>query len=77
MPFRLLTLAAFTLLAVIFSGRAVAQNILISEFVASNHAGIGDEDGDHPDWLELYNPGTAAVNLDGWHLTDNASKPTK
>jgi hypothetical protein len=77
MPFRSLTLAIFALLAVTFSGRAAAQNILISEFVASNHAGIADEDGDHPDWLELYNPGASAVNLDGWYLTDNASKPTK
>lgn len=51
----------------------------ISEFVASNNSlsGIKDEDGDASDWLEIYNPSTSAVNLNGWYLTDTASQLTE
>ena len=30
-----------------------------------------------PDWIEIYNPGTAAVDLGGFHLTDDVDQPTK
>src|SRR5262245_27577576 len=45
--------------------------IVISEFCAHNGNGPRDEDGDHSDWIELYNCGREPVNLDGWYLTDN------
>jgi hypothetical protein len=51
--------------------------VLISEFMASNGQTLADEDGDYSDWIELYNPGDASVNLDGWFLTDDASDLTK
>ena len=51
--------------------------VLISEFMASNGQTLADEDGDYPDWIELYNGGDAAVNLNGWHLTDSASNLAK
>ncbi len=50
---------------------------IISEFVTSNKTLIKDEDGHYSDWLELYNPNTAAVNLKGWYLTDNANDLNK
>src|SRR5436189_3597988 len=50
---------------------------IISEFVALNNNGLADENGDRGDWLELYNPGTADVNLDGYYLTDDASTLNK
>jgi len=46
--------------------------ILITEFCAHNGTGIRDEDGDHSDWIELYNAGAQAVNLQDWSLTDKA-----
>lgn len=49
----------------------------ITEFVASNQNGLLDENGDTSDWLELYNDGTAAVNLSGWSLTDDLANKTK
>jgi hypothetical protein len=55
---------------------AVAQ-VLISEFMASNGQTLADEDGEYSDWIELYNSGAIAVNLDGWHLTDTASNLTQ
>ncbi len=37
--------------------------MLISELQTSNKATVKDEDGASPDWLELYNTGTATVSL--------------
>jgi len=45
--------------------------------LSSNTRSIADEDGDHPDWVELYNSGPEAVNLLGYGLTDNPSSPFK
>ena len=46
---------------------------LITEFLASNSDGLIDEDGDSSDWLEIYNAGDTALDLTGWHLTDDAA----
>ncbi|MBN1853834.1 MAG: CotH kinase family protein, partial [Pirellulales bacterium] len=43
----------------------------ISEFVASNDSTLADGNGNFSDWIEIYNPTDQAVDLDGWHLTDN------
>lgn len=47
--------------------------VRITEFLAENDGGLRDEDGDSPDWIELQNDGVAAVNLEGWFLTDDAA----
>ncbi|MHB1033246.1 MAG: lamin tail domain-containing protein [Pirellulales bacterium] len=44
---------------------------VISEFMAVNDQTLADQDGDFSDWIEIHNPGTAAVDLAGWHLTNN------
>ena len=53
------------------AGQCEAPRIVFNELVATNDNGIDDEDGDHSDWLELYNREDAAVSLDGWFLTDD------
>ncbi len=50
---------------------------MISEFMAANASVLADEDGDFSDWIEIYNPTDAAIDLDGWHLTDRDNNPTK
>lgn len=50
---------------------------IISEFMASNNTGIRDENGDYVDWIEIHNRGSAAGNLNGWFLTDDANDLTK
>ncbi|MDF7825235.1 lamin tail domain-containing protein [Pontiellaceae bacterium B12227] len=52
-------------------------DVIISEFLAVNSNGLEDEDGDRSDWIELFNAGSEAVNLGGWHLTDKADDLTK
>lgn len=49
----------------------------ISEFMASNTRGLADETGARSDWIEIYNPSSAAVNLEGWSLTDDPDDPGK
>ncbi len=51
--------------------------IALNEVCAHNGTGIRDQDGDHSDWIELYNPGTNTVDLQGWYLTDTFHKLTK
>ncbi|RYD60144.1 MAG: hypothetical protein EOP83_20130, partial [Verrucomicrobiaceae bacterium] len=63
---------AFCTLASLCSGWATA-NPVISEFMASNKATAVDEEGNFSDWIELHNPTTAPVSLDGWYLTDSAA----
>ena len=54
-------------------GTAACGQAVISEFLASNQAGLTDEDGEHSDWIEIHNPEATAVDLIGWRLTDNAA----
>lgn len=54
-----------------------ATSLVISEFLGDNAGGALDEDYDSSDWLELYNGTAAAVNLDGYWLTDDITNKTK
>ena len=56
---------------------AWSQNMMINEMMSSNAVTLADEDGDYSDWIELYNAGSNAVQLEGWGLTDNKSNPFK
>ncbi len=67
-------------LALLMMGRGADRSradIYISELLADNTTGIEDEDGSRQDWLELYNAGDGAVNLDGWWLTDKVDNKTQ
>ena len=54
---------------------ASAQNIRINEIMSSNATVLTDENGDYPDWIELYNADTIAVNLEDFGLSDDAEEP--
>src|SRR6185503_18449535 len=53
---------------------AFGQSVIINEFVAINDHGLSDADGDFPDWIELHNPGSNAVSLLEWALTDDPAQ---
>ena len=58
--------------------RAIADGEpVINEFLATNSSGLLDEDGEASDWIELHNPGTSAISLLGYHLTDDPLLLTK
>lgn len=54
-----------------------ASMLRITELMASNQDGLVDAEGDHSDWLELFNSGSDTVDLSGMYLTDNANNLTK
>src|SRR5689334_11803525 len=60
-----------------FGFRVEAAEPLISEFVADNERVLADEDGVFADWIEIHNPGGAAINLSGYFLTDDPLVLTK
>ncbi|MFC1552569.1 CotH kinase family protein [Candidatus Latescibacterota bacterium] len=43
---------------------------VINEIMASNTSTFQDEDGDSPDWIEIYNPGDTSIDLAGYGLSD-------
>lgn len=52
-----------------------AERLFITEFMAANTRSLLDRDREYSDWIEIYNGGNEAVDLNGWCLTDNRSKP--
>ena len=50
---------------------------LISELMAVNDSTLSDGDGRFSDWIEIHNPTIDAIDLSGWHLTDNAANLDK
>jgi hypothetical protein len=77
-----------TCLAIILAANCVGQAlgadlpigtapVVLNEVLASNGQGLTDPQGEYDDWIELYNRGSAAVNLAGVYLTDDVAQPTK
>lgn len=63
----------FAVLLLVRGGSASAQQVYISEFLADNQLNSKvDEDGDHSDWMEIWNATAATVSLNGWYLTDES-----
>ncbi|GGI05927.1 CotH kinase family protein [Egicoccus halophilus] len=53
------------------------DDVVLNELVASNASTLADEDGDHPDWVELHNPTDEARQLEGWFLGDDPAEPAR
>ena len=53
------------------------DSLIISEFMAINNNNLQDEDGTYSDWIEIFNGGSADINLNGWFLTDDATNFSK
>ncbi len=50
---------------------AVAGDLVINEFMASNDFTAADVDGEFDDWIELYNNGNTSIDLGGYFLSDD------
>lgn len=55
----------------------VDAQVVINEFSASNKNQHAAANGEFYDWIELYNAGSTAANIGGWHLSDQKGQPTK
>ncbi len=65
------------IIAILSISNIIGQNVVINEVMTSNKTTITDEDGDTPDWIEIYNAGNETINLQGFGLTDNIDDPFK
>ena len=69
----------FILIAVacINTSAALAQNLLINEFQASNGFTVTDNYGEYDDWIEIANTGSQDINLNGYFITDDLNLKSK
>jgi hypothetical protein len=65
----------FAVLLLPLAAGAYGQDVVLNEVMSSNGNTIADEDGDFPDWIEIYNAGVAAIDLTGYGLSDNPADP--
>lgn len=71
---------AFLLASILWLGvswHAAQGQVLITEFMAANVRTLADRDREYADWIELFNPGSAAASLEGWFLTDDRKQLDK
>ena len=67
----------YTFLIICFTLFSANGQILINEYSAANYNTSTDNYGEFEDWVELYNPTAAAIDINGWALSDKASNPLK
>ena len=56
---------------------AGTSGVVINEVMSANSGFLPDQDGDFPDWIELYNPTNNDINLYGFGLSDDEAEPIK
>ena len=49
-----------------------SQGLILNEIMSSNTVVVYDEDGDTPDWLEIYNSSNTEINLSDYFLSENS-----
>jgi len=52
-----------------------SAQVVVNEYLCSNINGIVSLEGETSDWIELYNAGASAVDLNGYGLSDRPSEP--
>ena len=55
----------------------MSQEVWITEFMPRNNTTLLDIDQAFSDWIEIHNPSSEAVNLEGWALSDELGNPQK
>jgi len=53
----------------------VSNPLLITEVMTTNKSTLQTADLNTPDWIEIWNSGASAINLEGYCLSDNLKKP--
>ena len=52
---------------------SLAQSLIINESMSKNLSSVYDEDGDTPDWIEIYNNSTDPINMGNYYLSDDGN----
>ncbi len=66
----------FTLL-LFASALFLNAQVVVNEYSCANWQQFADNYGKHEDWIELYNPTAASVDISGYHLSDDEDEPKK
>lgn len=64
-------------LPMLLAAISLTAQIRINEGSNRNYQSVADENGDFPDWIELYNESADTLSLLNYSLTDNLSNPVK
>ena len=67
----------YTALIICIALFSAKGQILINEYSAANYDTYTDNYGEYEDWVELYNPTSSPIDINGWALTDKTSNPSK
>lgn len=59
------------------TSEVLASPVVINELMADNKRTLADPQGEFDDWIESLNTSQSAVDLSGYHLSDDASNPRK
>jgi len=62
----------------IFLMKEEVPTLYINEFMANNSSCCPDQDGDKDefdDWIEVYNPGTTAIDIGGMYFSQDKDEP--
>jgi hypothetical protein len=51
------------------------QSLRINELMVNNSSSIVDNNGEHSDWIEIFNPSGESIDLEGWSLTNKIEIP--
>ena len=86
LPLLLLFVALLALMYVLFpkeAGRHVGhsqyEGLVISEVMSANNSAVPDENGNFPDWLEIYNGSDHDIDMEGVmisHRSDRIPSPS-
>lgn len=71
------TFKNLTFLFAILIGLNLRSQVTINEYSCSNLNSFLDNFGEYEDWIELYNSGATAFNLNGYHLSDKKTNTIK
>jgi len=72
-----LSMTANTSLNAVFEASGGETVLYINEFLARNSMLNADEAGEFDDWIEIYNPGSQAIDIGGMYITDDLTVPDR
>jgi CotH kinase protein/Lamin Tail Domain/Fn3 associated len=70
----------FPVLLILFSFNlylSQANNLVINEIMSKNETILADQNGDYPDWIELYNSGEKTIFIKDYYLSDDKNNKIK
>ena len=67
-----LLISAVVVIATVTAKPHTRRSIVINEVCTSNIKCCEDENGDFPDWIEIYNPTSDSIDLSGYFINDSS-----